>query len=227
MHELNHDTNDDPERGRLVKSLSQEALIDSAEHLADTHREREYCADPVISSFQIILTIHPPCNTKQSKSEHIISKPRSKLIYVRSSESENDSFESNTNASQSDDLALSSQPIRTNDVSKFKSQSSHQLYKYDSDSDKALPDGLVLQRHNAAGRYMQRSVSRDESLTSNTSIGNKSNMRRPAPLPTAISETYLSTVCFRCYWFIHFLNFKKNPITFMEICWEKMTFVLV
>ena len=228
MHELNHYSNDDPERGRLVKSLSQEALIDSAEHLADTHRE-ENTAHTQSSHLSNYSHYSPTLQHKQSKSEQIISKPRSKLIYVRSSESENDSFESNTNASQSDDLALSSQLIRTNDVSKFKSQSSHQLYKYDSDSDKALPDGIVLQRHNAAGRYMQRSVSRDESLTSNASVGNKSNIRRPAPLPTAISETYLSTVCylFGAIVYSFFKNFKKNQIIFMEICWEKMTFVLV
>ena len=195
MHELNHDGNDDPERGRLVKSLSQEALIDSAEHLAGTHREEKtaYIPSSHLSNYS---DYSPTLQHKQSKSEHTVSKPRSKFIYVRSSESENDSFESNTNASQSDNLALSSQPLTTNDVSKFKSQSSHQLYRYDSDSDKALPDGKVLQRHNAAGRHLQRSVSRDESLTSNTSIGNKSNNKRPAPLPTAISETYLSTVSF-------------------------------
>ena len=208
MHELNHDGND-PERGRLIKSLSQEALIESAEHLADTHREEktEYIPSSHLSNYS---DYSPTLEHKQSKDEHTVSKSRSKLIYVRSSESENDSFESNTNASQSDDLALSSQPLRTNDVSKFKSQSSHQLYRYDSDSDKALSDGRVLQRHNAAGRYMQRSVSRDESLTSNTNIGNKSNIKRPAPLPTAISETYLSSVCFWFFCLLIFQNLKRK-----------------
>ena len=206
MHELNHEGNEDPDRGRLIKSLSQEAIIDSTGNLANTHREES--ATYIPSSQRSKPTDYSPTlQNKQSKSEQTISKPHSKLIYVRSSESENESFESNTNASQSDDVMLSSQPNRTNDVSKAKSQSSYQLYRYDSDSDKALQDTTVMQRHNAAGRHMQRSVSRDESLVSSSSINSRANLKRTAPLPTAISESYLNTVC--CQISLDIIHFRN------------------
>ena len=193
MHELSHDSGERQE-GRLVKSLSQEALIDSAEHLSDTHRIEKQHSDPAYTQPSHCSMNSEYFPTIPRKPARAGAKPHAKLMYVRSSESENDSFESNTNASQSDDVMLSSQPDKSYDSSKIKSQSSHQLYKYDSDSDKALPEGMVLQRHNAAGRHMQRSVSRDESPTSNTNLGNRSNAKHLAPLPTAMSESYLNTV---------------------------------
>ncbi len=183
MQELAQESRDS-ENGRFVKSLSQEDILESGEYL-----DREQQQHSETAYFQRSSQV--PGRHERSGEP---ATRKHKIIYVRSSDSENDSFDSITNGTQSDDQILGTQPIREQNNNRIKAQSSQHLYKYDSDSDRALPEGLVMQRHNAGGRHMVRSVSRDENMTSQPGAGSRGHVKRQAPLPTSVSESYINTV---------------------------------
>ncbi len=199
LHDLTPDTSGSQE-GRVAKSHSQENIIDTTNDVLDPHRTETQHSDAAFEQA-------PPrqsgqteyINSAQHQQPDRLRKNRTESKSqpaLRSSESENDSFESNTNASHSDDLALASRARENGDPRRIKSESSSSqqlLYKYDSDSDRALREGAVMQRHNAAGRHMARTVSRDENLAGG-GAGRAAHTKRQAPLPLAMSESYLNTV---------------------------------
>ncbi len=205
MHELAHP--DEHEMGRLVKAHSQEILVDSNEDVMTSN--------DVIRSQEVRRQYSQPSQSIQSRDSGFPASPaevktpeeQSKVIYVRSS-SENDSLESNQYQPHSVGNGVPPpKPKRTmlTEADKQHSKSSSQLYAtryYDSDSSSPSEyHAMEFQRQNA-GRHMGRSASRDESLNTSTVSTTSSHLhmnRGHHSLNSAVSESYLQTVCISIY----------------------------
>ena len=181
----------------ITKSHSQGNLID----------EVHEAVDPGMVSSPRRMTNHVVNHPQHPNRQHQMgiavsldgNKP--KVVYIRSSESENDSYESNTNAAyQGDDHTQRGRHMRAlaNMTAGYRNNNSY-VYRYDSDSSSTSEqrnsaqyqtNTLPFQRQNAA-RMGNRSLSREDSHSESSRGSSQSTGRR---ITSAKSESYLNVL---------------------------------
>ncbi len=198
MHDLLVETHDmQGKKQSLIKSHSQDALIDSAS------------AAPVQYYSRLAPTIQPSHST--------VHAPKPTVIYVKSSESENDSFESNTTHTtavhrdgtmyvqqqqkqqqhqqqQHQQQQQRPQPPYEAPPKYQKAPNNYYIYRYDSDSSSCSeqrnrPGQQPFPRRHVLQKAVHRQASREESVSSHGS-----NHSGHAHLTASRSDDYLNTV---------------------------------